>query len=172
MKWIYGVGAAALLAVWLWASRGMDAQILLGNGGVTTGLGRLTPITLFLDAAPTPKLAMFACVMIMIGASMIGPIGLVMALARQAMAARIIAIALGAAGAMAAALGALGWVYGEQLTRAAMAATHVTNPMVIAPSRAESLLSLTFGAFAGFVLLTGALVICLVSLARPSRPAP
>lgn len=172
MKWVYGLGAAALLVVWLMAAGAMDAQIALANGpGGGDDATRLTPITLFLDAMLIPKMAMITCALALIAATIVGAIGLIMALARQSAGARVIASLLGLAGAATSMLGVLGWLYGEQMTRQGMAATGITNPMVIAPGRAESLLSLSFGAFAGFALLAAAFLICIVSLVRPARPA-
>ncbi|MES2035515.1 MAG: hypothetical protein V4466_15175 [Pseudomonadota bacterium] len=170
MKWIYGIGAAVLLAACLLAANATGEQIGLANAAAGNPENGLTSLILFMDAATLPKLAMILCALMLMGGAPLAMVGLILALTRQAGGARVFEIMLGAGGAAMALLGAAAGLYSETLNLQAAAATHTTDLGILAPSRAESFMSVSVGAFTGFVLLAAALIICLVRLARTPRP--
>ncbi len=163
-KWIIGAGAALLLAVHLFTRQAMTALL-------TRYAAELTPIELFLDALAIPKIAMILCVLALNFGAMLVLAGLIMALIRQTASARIIAWILAGGGVAGTILGALGGLYSHQVTRQGMAATGISDPMVLAPSNAETLLTLSIGAFTGAVMLAAALLVLLVAQWRAPKAA-
>lgn len=172
MKWVYGIATAALLALWLAAAHGTGVQIGLANAHLGDGPGRrLAPLALFLDAFALPKLVMIVCILMLQFAVLVGLVGVIMALARKPRVARFIEFTLGGLGALSVLLGVLAWFYGGQMTARVIADTGITDALANAPLRAESLLSLSLGAFTGLTMFSAALVICLLRLLRTPRPA-
>lgn len=163
MKWIYGVGLAALLVGFLAAQHAMTALL-------TQYAPDMSAVTLFLDAHAIPKIIMFFCLLGQVFGMMTVLIGLVLALVRQPTAHAVELILAGLA-AVLVTLGLLGGFYDWRIVQQAMAETGTTNPAVLAPARAEILVVISTGLFAGLWLLGGAALIRLVRAWRKPRAA-
>lgn len=111
----------------------------------------MSPFEVYGEASATPRLIMTLGMLVAFGTAIATA---VLALVKPAR--RDAEIVLGSMAGIVVGLGLLGGLLGEAMTRAAMAATGTTSLAIIAPTRAESLLTITFGAFGGLVALSGA----------------
>lgn len=164
-KWIIGAAAAALLAVHLFTRHAMTALL-------AKYAPELTPPIIFLDALLVSKLGMMLCILMTVFGTLIGLIGLILALLRQGVAARIIVWALTGIGIVGVALGAMGAVYTRLATLRGMKTAGISDPAIVAPSNAETLLSLSMGSFTGFLMLALGLLIMLAAQWRAAKGQP